>query len=556
MNQRTRTSFALFMVALLSLLSFASVSAEIPANDDFQQTWERTDKPVADLVVSRTWMWGPEANTTALTEEYLDSPGDTRQVQYYDKSRMEINNPDAPKDLWYVTNGLLVDELIRGRIQIGDNEWDQATPADIPVAGDADDTNGPTYAALANVLEADPLAEDVEISWRINSAGDVSLENPLTGHGVTAAYYDDETDHTVASPFWDFMNSSGTVWEDGAYVTADLFQNPFYATGRPITEAYWATVKVAGDVQDVLLQCFERRCLTYTPQNADGWKVEAGNVGQHYYAWRYGGAGLEETLIHLVSEGDGGTLGCDDTLVQVTSIVNPGDADKDPVTQALNRLFAIEDAYYGESGLYNALHASDLSVESVEIAGGEATVHITGSYSVGGACDEPRFVEQILQTVLAAEGVDTASIFINDIPLDDLFSQGEVQEATVYVVSTNDGGPIGCGDTLEPWAVSFPAGHDPITGALNALFALENDDLGESGFINTANQPNLTAVSASVENGNATVEITGEYGLGGVCDNPRFIEQIRQTVLEAEGVTTADITVNGTPLDDLFDAEG
>jgi hypothetical protein len=37
----------------------------------------------------------------------------------------------------------------------------------------------------------------------------------------------------------------------------------------------------------VLVQVFERRVLTYTPSNPDGWKVEAGNVGQHYYTWRY-----------------------------------------------------------------------------------------------------------------------------------------------------------------------------------------------------------------------------------------------------------------------------
>src|SRR5207302_953615 len=29
-------------------------------------------------------------------------------------------------------------------------------------------------------------------------------------------------------------------------------------------------------------------CLTYTPDNPAGWQVEAGNVGLHYYEWRYG----------------------------------------------------------------------------------------------------------------------------------------------------------------------------------------------------------------------------------------------------------------------------
>ena len=53
-------------------------------------------------------------------------------------------------------------------------------------------------------------------------------------------------DHQVAAPFWAFMNSTGLVWENGQYVTAQLFLNPYYATGYPITEAYWASVKVGG----------------------------------------------------------------------------------------------------------------------------------------------------------------------------------------------------------------------------------------------------------------------------------------------------------------------
>ncbi|MEZ4570080.1 MAG: clostripain-related cysteine peptidase [Thermomicrobiales bacterium] len=58
-----------------------------------------------------------------------------------------------------------------------------------------------------------------------------------------------------------------------------------------MTEAYWATVEVAGTPKDVLSQCFERRCLTYTPDNDPGWQVEAGNVGLHYYDWRYNDGG-------------------------------------------------------------------------------------------------------------------------------------------------------------------------------------------------------------------------------------------------------------------------
>jgi hypothetical protein len=67
-----------------------------------------------------------------------------------------------------------------------------------------------------------------------------------------------------------------------------LFDSPFYATGYPTTEAYWSMVAVGGTEKDVLIQCFERRCLTYTPGNSPGFAVEAGNIGLHYYVWRNG----------------------------------------------------------------------------------------------------------------------------------------------------------------------------------------------------------------------------------------------------------------------------
>jgi hypothetical protein len=41
-------------------------------------------------------------------------------VQYFDKSRMEINNPNGDKNSpFYVTNGLLTVELMSGKIQVG-----------------------------------------------------------------------------------------------------------------------------------------------------------------------------------------------------------------------------------------------------------------------------------------------------------------------------------------------------------------------------------------------------------------------------------------------------
>jgi hypothetical protein len=53
-------------------------------------------------------------------------------------------------------------------------------------------------------------------------------------------------------------------------------------------EPVWIAATVGGQPRDVLVQCFERCCLTCTPANVPEWRVEMGNVGLHYHAWRYG----------------------------------------------------------------------------------------------------------------------------------------------------------------------------------------------------------------------------------------------------------------------------
>jgi len=283
---------AVLVLAMLGTLA-PSASAVPITNDAFTRTWQRTDKPVADFAVSRTWMWGPEPFTAAGPEEYTEAPSGIREVQYFDKSRMEINHdPNVPADSpWKVTNGLLVTELMTGQIQVGDSAYKTREPARVNVAGDTDDTSNVTYWFMGLLQDEEPFGVGNVITQFLSpgSAGRLYVTVPeMANYGVGTAVHIPETNHTIATPFWDFMNSWGTVYEDGAYVEAPLFENPFYATGYPLTEAYWARVKVAGAVQPVLIQCFERRCLTYTPNNDPAWRVEAGNVGQHYFKWRYG----------------------------------------------------------------------------------------------------------------------------------------------------------------------------------------------------------------------------------------------------------------------------
>ena len=298
MQHRFRLCFSSLMTVgiLLALVCGSLVethlarAAEPFADPAFNKVWNRTDSQIASGALSRTYLWGPEPFTTGLQEDYVEGTGGKRLVQYFDKSRMEITNPAGDKNsIYYVTNGLIARELMTGQLQLGNDKFESRQPSTIGVAGDADDTSGPTYKVMGkltgdatNQVNGSPLKA-------VNREGvlrDAAQE--FSQYQAPYAYYEAITKHNVAKPFWDFLNQSGPVLNDaGQSVNGRLFDPIFYATGLPITEAYWSKVKVAGEVKDLLAQCYERRCLTYTPSNGAAYRVEMGNVGRHYYDWRY-----------------------------------------------------------------------------------------------------------------------------------------------------------------------------------------------------------------------------------------------------------------------------
>jgi hypothetical protein len=287
------------LIFILSLFFMAvpsqgvATAAQSFADPNFQKLWNRTDKQVVSGSVSRSLLWGLEPNSAGLQEDYVEAPGGKRQVQYFDKSRMEITNPSGDQNsAYYVTNGLIAKELITGQLQQGDAKFEQRTPAEIGVAGDPDDTSGPTYKTLGDLLQ--PTTEDVgnPITKAIDRAGNKRDGTAdFDKYKVVQANFVKETGHNIAKPFWDYLNQTGPVLNSaGQQVQGRIFDPVFFATGLPITEAWWAKVKVAGQVKDVLVQAFERRILTYTPSNSAAYQVEMGNVGQHYYKWRYANA--------------------------------------------------------------------------------------------------------------------------------------------------------------------------------------------------------------------------------------------------------------------------
>jgi hypothetical protein len=298
---RLRISLALVGILLAGIVSASAAEFGDPA---FRHVWEHTDYPIQQGVADYSWVWGPAPNTNLIHEWYLESPGQFRTVQFFDKSRMEINNPLAnPGDPWYVTNGLLVKEMINGEVQVGDYKFIHLAPAALPVAGDVTNTF-PTYADLARIYNQPSI-------YSQNSF--VNLELTKTGTSLLPRYSDTpatqithfEHNYGIHRAFWDYLNRGGQVYENGRYIYRQPFFNWLYVTGYPISDAFWTHVKVAGSDKEVMFQAFERRVLTFTPGNPVQYLVEMGNVGQHYYQWRYVApfAGGKSGLITLPTKG-------------------------------------------------------------------------------------------------------------------------------------------------------------------------------------------------------------------------------------------------------------
>ncbi len=216
--------------------------------------------------------WGPLSTARGGEQEpYVDAPGGHRLVQYFDKGRMELTNGTVTNGT--VTNGLLGTELITGQLQLGDATFARHSPAYIPIAGDPDNA-GPTYAALGmrgiTLLAPAPARPGLGVNLTVSTSGEVAVGDLGAGSPALVSY-DDVTHHNVPQPFATFRDKAGIL-----------------TIGLAICEPFMATVKVAGQQQQVMIQVFERRVLTYTASNPDPFKVEMGNIGQHYYLWRNG----------------------------------------------------------------------------------------------------------------------------------------------------------------------------------------------------------------------------------------------------------------------------
>jgi hypothetical protein len=165
--------------------------------------------------------------------------------------------------------------------------------------------------------------------------------------------------------------------------------------------------------------------LEWHSGNPEPFKVLLGRLGAEVLAQQGGPVpSFTRANIYLIALDDNGRsgpkIGCNDSVIPVRVDFAPTTA---PLTAALERLLALDDQFFGESGLYNALHLADLRLENVTIQNGKATIRLTGELRLSGICDDPRVDAQIKQTALQFSSVTEVDVLVNGRPLEDVLSQ-------------------------------------------------------------------------------------------------------------------------------------
>lgn len=269
-----------FVAALVPLLVVGTDAraASAFASPIMEMNWQQAERVQPNF-------WGPLATAReGQPERYKEAPDGTRLVQYFDKARMEQFDPKAR-----VTTGLLTVELKSGKVQVGDGTFETRSPAPIAMAGDGG-AGSPTYAELGKFKEFYDPTSPMTYAGYIYTNGQYT---PLTAENGTqyAARFDVPSGDTFV-----YVQDPSGRYGQVVYAPFKTFGDQLIAAGvpldqtpgYPISPVIAASVPIGGVMTAVFIQAFERRVLTYNPNNPAAFRVEFGNIGQHYYRWRYG----------------------------------------------------------------------------------------------------------------------------------------------------------------------------------------------------------------------------------------------------------------------------
>ena len=138
-------------------------------------------------------------------------------------------------------------------------------------------------------------------------------------------------------------------------------------------------------------------------------------------------------------------------------------------------------------------------------------------------------------------------------------------EATVYWVSLAGSGHQGvefpgCGDLLvESTVKTQDSGEvgstDRVEAGIEALLR-DREYEHSNGLVNALYQSDLKLEDVSLNDDTVTVELSGQPMSSGSCDDPRIIAQLEYTAATNAGAYTAEVLVDGTPIQEFMSQKG
>ena len=131
-------------------------------------------------------------------------------------------------------------------------------------------------------------------------------------------------------------------------------------------------------------------------------------------------------------------------------------------------------------------------------------------------------------------------------------AEGASQAIKVYLVAVGDNGKtgkkIGCGDSLVAVTRTIKKTPAPLTAALRELLLTPQHPDGSPKLENFWKGRNLKVTSVSIRNHTATIHISGEVLVAGVCDEPRIESQIQETARQFPTVKRVRVFIGNRTL--------
>ena len=121
------------------------------------------------------------------------------------------------------------------------------------------------------------------------------------------------------------------------------------------------------------------------------------------------------------------------------------------------------------------------------------------------------------------------------------------QTIKIYLVAVGDDGKggrkIGCGDSLVPVTRTIKKTAAPLTAAVSELLKTSQQTEGTPRLENFWKGRNLKVKSVSIRNQTATIQLSGEVFVAGVCDGPRIQGQIEETARQFPSVKKVKVFI-------------